>query len=202
MTIFFLIGYFAGSIPFGLILTKLAGLGDIRNIGSGNIGATNVLRTGNKKLAIATLLLDALKGVVPILLLVSVTLQYVAQEDYSVLALKIGIGAVLGHMFPIWLKFKGGKGVAVALGVLLAATPWVGVIVCFIWIISAFIFRISSLAALLGFLFAPLITLFIYGLESAGLALIISILIFFRHKDNIKRLLKGEEPKIGKKKRS
>lgn len=191
MTIYFLIGYLAGSIPFGFILTKLAGLGDVRKIGSGNIGATNVLRTGNKKLAAATLLLDALKGVVPILL--------IAGAGNHTLALVIGLGAVIGHMFPAWLKFKGGKGVASALGVFLAAVPWAGLAGCIAWLGAAFVVRISSLSALIAMLVVPIICMFVYGIEAAGIALVISALVWFRHKDNIRRILKGEEPKIGKK---
>ena len=142
------LGYVLGSIPFGLLLTRIAGLGDIRGIGSGNIGATNVLRTGRKGLAAATLVLDGLKGAAAVWL----AFALVADQEVSLLA---GLAAVLGHLFPVWLKFKGGKGVATGLGVLIAASWPVGLVACAVWLIIAFVARLSSLAALAAFAVAP-----------------------------------------------
>jgi glycerol-3-phosphate acyltransferase PlsY len=215
MVIAALIGYLLGSIPFGLILTRLAGHGDIRTIGSGNIGATNVLRTGNKKLAIATLLLDALKGAVAILLVkflmpdLSVMgacppenpcLGFTPSQIF-ICTLVTALFSLLGHMFPVWLKFKGGKGVATGLGVLLALSWQVGLAVAATWLLVAFLFRISSLAALVAVSLSPLFAWFIA--DNKNLALFCAtaaVLIVFKHHQNIKRLLKGEEPKIGTKK--
>jgi glycerol-3-phosphate acyltransferase PlsY len=185
-------GYLFGSIPFGLVLCRFAGYGDIRNIGSGNIGATNVLRTGNKALALLTLLLDGGKGA-----LAALAAGIYLGMDEAVLA---GFGAVLGHMFPVWLKFKGGKGVATTLGTLIAAVPFAGLISCAIWMGTALIFRISSLAALTAMALSPLITLFFYRSFTALIVLLIALAVWVRHKDNIIRLAKGEEPRIGKKK--
>ncbi len=187
-----LLGYLLGSIPFGLVLTRLAGLGDIRTIGSGNIGATNVLRTGNKPLALATLLLDSGKGALAALLAL-----WAAGPDAALLAAG---GAMLGHTFPVWLGFKGGKGVATALGVLLAVAWPVGVGACLTWLVVAALFRISSLSALVALALAPVTALWLAGTPVAVLALFIAVLVFIRHDANIRRLLKGEEPKIGKKK--
>ena len=186
-------GYFIGSIPFGLLLTRLAGLGDIRAIGSGNIGATNVLRTGNKWLALGTLLLDGGKGAFVVLVIK-------ALMDNDVLALVGGIGAVLGHNFPVWLKGKGGKGVATTLGLMLAAAPLVGLLACVTWAVMAAIFRISSLAALIALLLAPIYA-FALGHHTEAVAFAaLGILGWVRHRANIQRLLKGEEPRIGAKK--
>ncbi|MEP3244813.1 MAG: glycerol-3-phosphate 1-O-acyltransferase PlsY [Sneathiella sp.] len=196
------IGYLIGSVPFGLVLTRLAGLGDVRNIGSGNIGATNVLRTGNKALALATLLLDGAKGAV-VVILANIYLT----QDYAVLA---GGGAFLGHLFPVWLRFKGGKGVATFIGVLLAISWPTGIAVALTWLLVAFTLRISSLAALIaatlsplylyGFMQMPLFTDQYYGdLQRVELAGFMAVLIFIRHHENIARLLKGAEPRIGKK---
>jgi len=187
-----ILAYLIGSIPFGLILTKLFGKGDIRAIGSGNIGATNVLRTGDKKLAAMTLLLDAAKGAVPVLLAMNIT-------TLNTVIIAAGALAILGHCFPVWLTFKGGKGVATALGVFLAAVPLVGLAACGVWLASAFLFKISSLAALIAIGSAPVVTFFIYGAAPAGICALIALLVFWRHKANIQRLLKGEEPKIGAK---
>lgn len=187
-----LVGYLLGSIPFGLVLTRLAGLGDIRRIGSGNIGATNVLRTGNRPLAAATLLLDGGKGAAAVFLCAPIA----GQEA----ALAAGLAAVLGHNFPVWLQFKGGKGVATTLGVLLAAAWPVGVGACLTWLIIAAIFRYSSLAALVALAMAPA---YAWGLGEravAALALALAVLSFIRHHANIRRLTRGEEPKIGAKK--
>lgn len=190
---FLLLGYLLGSIPFGLVLAKLGGYGDIRKIGSGNIGATNVLRTGNKLLALLTLLGDVFKGGV------AVWLSFMSGDSFIILA--TGLLAVLGHMYPVWLKFKGGKGVATTLGTMLAIMPALCAIMCAIWLAMALIFRISSLAALTAFAAAPVIAYTIFGDQNlALLAGILAALVFWRHKANIQRLLNGTEPKIGKKK--
>lgn len=183
------LGYLSGSIPFGLILTGAAGLGDIRSIGSGNIGATNVLRTGNKQIAAATLVLDALKAVAPILLA-----RYFWGEDAARLA---AIGAFLGHCFPVWLNFKGGKGVAVMIGSTLALSWPVGLIFCAVWLLIAFTRKISSLAALTAAATAPI---FAYVFSGERLALVVAglaLLLFYQHRENIGRLLRGSEPRIG-----
>jgi glycerol-3-phosphate acyltransferase PlsY len=185
-----IIGYLSGSVPYGLLLTRAAGLGDIRSIGSGNIGATNVLRTGNKKVAAATLLLDALKGAIPVLLL-----GWLWGRDAGLIA---GIAALLGHIFPVWLGFKGGKGVATGAGVLLAASWWIGLICALIWVVMAKVTRISSASALTACVCAPVIALISGDLRLAGFALVLVLLIIWRHQENIRRLLAGTEPRIGK----
>jgi len=182
-------GYLLGSIPFGLVLTRLAGLGDIRSIGSGNIGTTNVLRTGRKGLAAATLLLDGGKGAAAVL---------IAGIWGPDTALTAGFGALLGHLFPVWLKFKGGKGVATALGVLLAVAWPVGVAVCLSWLAVALLFRISSLSALVSLALSPLFAwLFMKDLQLVQFMIFIAVPVWFKHHANIRRLLKGEEPRIG-----
>ncbi len=181
-------GYLLGSVPFGLVISRLAGAGDIRKIGSGNIGATNVLRTGRKGLAAATLLLDGGKGAVAVLVFASMG------ENLGLLA---GFAAVLGHNFPLWLKFKGGKGVATTLGVLLAASWPVGVLACLTWLIAAVIFRFSSLAALLALAAAPVYAFVLDGPYQTALAAALGVLSFLRHHENIRRLIRGEETKIG-----
>jgi len=186
-----LLGYLFGSIPFGLLLTRAAGLGDIRSIGSGNIGATNVLRTGNKALAAATLLLDAAKGAAPVLIA-----GWFAGRDGAMWA---GIGAVLGHAFPIWLGFRGGKAVATAYGVLMAAAWPVGIAAGAIWLATAALLRISSLASLASFAMAPILAWLFADLAVVKVALVIAVLVFIRHHTNIRRLLAGSEPRIGKK---
>jgi glycerol-3-phosphate acyltransferase PlsY len=183
-------GYLLGSIPFGLVLTRLAGLGDIRRMGSGNIGATNVLRTGNKALAATTLLLDAGKGAAAAL----IALHFYGYD----MAVTAAFGAFLGHLFPVWLKFRGGKGVATALGVLLALGWPVGLIACAVWLVVAAVFRYSSLAALLALASAPVAAWFLPNPQLAQLALAIAVLVWAKHHANIRRLLAGEEPKIGK----
>jgi glycerol-3-phosphate acyltransferase PlsY len=184
------LGYLLGSIPFGLVITKAAGLGDIRAIGSGNIGATNVLRTGRKDLAAATLALDSGKGAIAVLI------AYALNWPPEV----AGAAAFLGHCFPVWLKFKGGKGVATFLGTLLALWFPAGAFACATWLACAFLFRFSSLAALIAAAASPLV-LFAMGKPTFALAgLFMTALIFIRHRANIERLMKGEEPKIGKKK--
>jgi len=186
-----LLGYLLGSIPFGLLVTRLAGLGDIRQIGSGNIGATNVLRTGRKDLALATLLLDGGKGALTVLI------ARLISEDLTVIA---GGAAILGHLFPVWLKFKGGKGVATTLGTLIAANWMVGIGACLVWLAMAVLFRYSSLSALIAVASAPLLALWLGTVPQAWLAAFAAVLVWIRHHENINRLLKGEEPKIGKKK--
>ena len=182
-------GYLLGSIPFGLVLARLAGLGDIRGIGSGNIGATNVLRTGRKGLAAATLLLDGGKGAGAVLL------AGVWGPDPQLMA---ALGAVLGHIFPLWLRFRGGKGVATALGVLLALAWQAGLAACATWLLVAGLLRYSSLASLLSVAAAPLyLWLFTRDLPLVELIAVLAAMVWIRHRVNIVRLLKGEEPKIG-----
>ncbi|MGV2017681.1 glycerol-3-phosphate 1-O-acyltransferase PlsY [Agrobacterium sp. 22-223-1] len=186
-----LIGYLFGSIPFGLILTRMAGLGDVRKIGSGNIGATNVLRTGNKKLAAATLLMDALKGTAAVL---------VANALWGYEAsLVAGFFAFLGHLFPVWLGFKGGKGVATYIGVLLGAAPLMMLAFALIWLATAFITRYSSLSALLAMLVIP-VALWVLGPEKTALLVtLLSAISWWKHRENIARLLAGTESRIGQK---
>lgn len=189
-----LIGYLCGSIPFGLLLTKAAGLGDVRSIGSGNIGATNVLRTGNKKIAALTLFLDGLKGAVPVLLL-----THFGSPQAGMIA---GLAAMAGHIFPVWLDFKGGKGVATSLGVLFGLFWPLGLIFIALWLALAFAFRMSSLAGLATSALTPL---WAYLLGRPDLVLptvLIAIAIWIMHRANIGRLMKGEEPKIDLQKRA
>jgi glycerol-3-phosphate acyltransferase PlsY len=181
-------GYLLGSIPFGLVLTRIAGLGDLRQIGSGNIGATNVLRTGRKGLALATLLLDSGKGA-------GAALAALAVCDHRA-ALVAGLFAVFGHNFPVWLNLKGGKGVATSLGVLLATSPLVGLLACLSWLGVAWRFQYSSLAALVALSVAPLAAL---GLDDAAHVLVfavLAVLAVVRHRSNIERLLAGTEPRV------
>ena len=186
-------GYLLGSVPFGLVLTRLAGYGDIRKIGSGNIGATNVLRTGNKGLAFLTLILDAGKGGIAV-----VIAGLIGSYDAAMAA---GLFAIIGHLFPVWLKFKGGKGVATTLGTLLALAPTVGVIACLVWLLMAALFRYSSLSALIAILTTPLTAHIIYADQNlTGVCAVITLLVWIKHRSNIQRIIKGEEPKIGAKK--
>jgi acyl phosphate:glycerol-3-phosphate acyltransferase len=187
----FLMGYLLGSIPFGLLLTRAAGLGDIRKVGSGNIGATNVLRTGRKGLAAATLVLDALKGVVAVL---------IAKQIGEIAAIGAAAGAVLGHMFPVWLGFKGGKGVATTLGIMWGLSWVVGAIACAAWLLFAALFRFSSLAALLCVVVAAIAAWFLTDHRAAMLLTLLVPLVWVRHHENIARLLNGTEPKIGQRK--
>jgi glycerol-3-phosphate acyltransferase PlsY len=189
--VFLLPGYLLGSIPFGLLLTRAAGLGDIRRVGSGNIGATNVLRTGNKGLAAATLLLDGIKGAAAVLIAV----WWGGQEAI----LWAGTGAVLGHAFPVWLGFKGGKAVATSYGVLIAAAWPVGLCAGAVWLVVAALARMSSLAALASFALAPIIAAILADTTIVKLALLIAVLVFARHHTNIRRLIAGTEPRIGQK---
>lgn len=184
------VGYLAGSIPFGLLLTRAAGLGDIRSIGSGNIGATNVLRTGNKALAATTLLLDALKGLVPVL---------IARSFGPEAAMAAGLGAFAGHLFPVWLGFRGGKGIATFAGVSLGLS-WVLLFVfATAWLLTAWATRYSSLAALVGVLVTT-ITIFIIGEYTLGaLYVVLTALVVFAHRANIARLRAGTESRIGQK---
>lgn len=183
-------GYLLGSIPFGLLLTRAAGLGDVRSIGSGNIGATNVLRTGNRKLAAATLLLDALKGTAAVLL---------ASHYAAELGLWAGFGAFLGHLFPVWLGFRGGKGVATYLGVLIGLAWNVALIFAAVWLLVALLFRYSSLAALTACVAVPMALAVLGRYEFALAFAAMSVLVFYRHSANIARLRAGTEGKIGAK---
>ncbi len=180
-------GYLLGTIPFGLILTRLAGKGDIRDMGSGNIGATNVLRTSSKGLAALTLLLDGGKGALAVLVFA------LWGRDA---ALAAAVGSLSGHIFPLWLKFKGGKGVATAMGTLLALNWLVGLLACATWIVVGFLFRYSSLAALAATAAAPLYALWRDDPSMAAYAALGATLVWLRHADNIRRLFSGEETKI------
>ncbi|MBK8456781.1 MAG: glycerol-3-phosphate 1-O-acyltransferase PlsY [Phyllobacteriaceae bacterium] len=184
-------GYLLGSIPFGLLLTRLAGLGDVRSIGSGNIGATNVLRTGNRKLAAATLVADILKGTAA---------AAIAQRWGVEFAVAAGFGAFIGHLYPVWLNLKGGKGVATFLGVLLAFAWQAALAFAAIWLFVAWLSRYSSLAALVATVSTPIV-LFALGLpDIAGMFAVMGALVLWKHKENIQRLRHGTESKIGAKK--
>jgi acyl phosphate:glycerol-3-phosphate acyltransferase len=188
------LGYLLGSTPFGFLLTRAAGLGDVRDIGSGNIGATNVLRTGHKGLAALTLLLDALKGTAAVL----IGYEIGAAGGVAILASLIaGLGAFLGHLFPIWLEFKGGKGVATYIGVI-AGVFWPGaVLFCAIWLGMAFLTRYSSLSALVASVATPFALFALGEVPAAILAVLMTALLLWKHRANIRRLAAGEEPKIG-----
>lgn len=184
------LGYLLGSVPFGLLLTKWAGLGDVRSIGSGNIGATNVLRTGNKKLAAATLLFDMLKGTAAVL---------IAGYWGPMAAIAAGFGAFVGHIAPVWLGFKGGKGVATYLGILLGLVWQVALLFAAVWLVIAFLTRYSSLSALVAAVIVP-VTLYVMGYQSIALLFtVLSVIVFIKHRANISRLLAGTEGKIGAK---
>ena len=185
-------GYLLGSIPFGIVIARAFGLGDLRQIGSGNIGATNVLRTGNKPAAFLTLILDSGKGAIAVLVA-----RALAGEDAVQLA---GFAAFLGHCFPVWLRFHGGKGVATFLGTLLAFCFPAGLAACATWLFMALLFRISSLSALTAAVLAPVWLWALDRGDAVVMAIALAVLIFIRHEANIRRLLKGEEPKIGGKK--
>ena len=182
------VGYLAGSIPFGLLLTRAAGLGDVRRIGSGNIGATNVLRTGNKGLAVATLLLDALKGLLPVML---------AARWYPGIEGWVALGAVLGHCFPVWLGFKGGKGAATTAGVCFGLAWPVGMAYAVVWVGVAALGRMSSLASLSAVVTAPLAAWAIERADLLPFLVLIALLVIWLHRANIDRLKSGTEPRIG-----
>ena len=211
-----LFGYLLGSVPFGLVLCKIFGYGDIRKIGSGNIGATNVLRTGNKPLALTTLLLDSGKGAIAVLTVLFI-LKSIGGDSYTDLssftfdnlqfrntdlATFAGLGAVLGHCYPVWLKFKGGKGVATTLGTLFAISLPLGIVACLIWLSIALIFRISSLAALIAIISTPFLVEFFPNLMSSNSFMVefciaLTVIIYVKHRENIMRLVKRKEPSIG-----
>lgn len=184
-------GYLLGSIPFGLILTRAAGLGDVRKIGSGNIGATNVLRTGNKKLAAATLLLDALKATVAAV----VAAHFISLEA----GIAAGFAAFIGHLYPVWLRFKGGKGVATYIGVLLGLAPWMVLVFAVIWLGCAKLTRYSSLSALVATLIVPVVEWFTGDQRVAVALAVMTVITWIKHKQNIERLLAGTESRIGQK---
>jgi glycerol-3-phosphate acyltransferase PlsY len=184
-------GYLLGSVPFGVVMARLFGLGDLCRIGSGNIGATNVLRTGNKLAAFLTLVFDAGKGAAAVLVA-----RYLAGEAAAGLA---GLFAMLGHLYPVFLRFRGGKGVATFLGTLLALSPPVGLAACGSWLATALLTRYSSLSALVAAALAPVFTFLLYDRQAAVLVLLLAGLIYYRHGANIRRLLNGKEPKIGRK---
>jgi glycerol-3-phosphate acyltransferase PlsY len=184
-----LCAYLLGSVPFGLLVTRVAGLGDIRAIGSGNIGTTNVLRTGRKSLALATLLLDGGKGTAAVL---------IAEAIAPGLGQIAGIAAFLGHLYPVWLKFRGGKGVATAFGVMLGVAWPIGIMAILTWLATAFLFRFSSLAALVAVAAAPLFCFWMRASDDFLLLAVMAGFIFFKHAANIRRLRAGTEPKIGR----
>ncbi len=187
-----ILGYLLGSIPFGLVLTKLAGTEDLRSIGSGNIGATNVLRTGRKGLAAATLLGDALKGTLAVIIA-----GYYGGPDAAMLG---ALGAFLGHLFPVWLKFRGGKGVAVYIGVLIGLFWPAAIVFCAIWLTTAIVTRYSSVAALVASVVTPIFLWWFGHLALASLFAVLTLLLFYKHGENIRRLQAGTEGKIGAKK--
>jgi glycerol-3-phosphate acyltransferase PlsY len=197
------LGYLLGSIPFGLVLTRAAGLGDVRKIGSGNIGATNVLRTGNKKLAALTLFLDGFKGAAAVLVVLYAVAPWLGASTGSAAALNLaviaGLGAFLGHVFPVWLGFKGGKGVATYIGVLLGLAWKVGLLFCLIWIVVAYLGRYSSLSALVASALTPAVLLWLGTPALALLFLVLTVLLYWKHRENIARLLAGTESRIGAK---
>jgi acyl phosphate:glycerol-3-phosphate acyltransferase len=184
------LGYLLGSIPFGVIFTRMAGLGDIRNVGSGNIGATNVLRTGRKGLAAATLVGDALKGTAAVLIV-----RYWNPDLMTIAAL----GAFIGHLFPVWLGFKGGKGVATFIGILIGLKPLAALAFVAIWLAVAFTSRYSSLSALVASAATPVVLWLMDEPRMAGIAILLVALLWWKHSENIKRLLAGTEGKIGQK---
>jgi glycerol-3-phosphate acyltransferase PlsY len=185
-----LVGYLFGSIPFGLILTRAAGTQDLRSIGSGNIGATNVLRTGRKGLAAATLIGDALKGTAAVILA-----GYFGGPNAAMAA---GLGAFLGHLFPVWLNFRGGKGVAVYIGILIGLFWPAAIVFCVIWLTTAIVTRYSSLSALVASVVTPIFLWWFGHLALASLFAVVTLLLFYMHRENIKRLQAGTEGKIGK----
>ena len=192
LTLVALMSYLLGSVPFGLVITRMMGLGDLRQIGSGNIGATNVLRTGNKRAAAATLILDAAKGAVAVLVA-----RAVAGEDAAQLA---GLSSFLGHLFPVWLRFRGGKGVATFLGTLLALAWPVGLAACATWAAAAAVTRISSLAALTAAALSMVWLMVFQQGQMIVLVAVLTLLVYIRHWANLQRIMNGTEPRIGQKK--
>ncbi|MDC1023058.1 glycerol-3-phosphate 1-O-acyltransferase PlsY [Alphaproteobacteria bacterium] len=196
---FSFMGYLIGSVPFGLVLTKMSGLGDIRNIGSGNIGATNVLRTGNKKIAFLTLILDGSKGALALFLLTFIltNTSILSLYNYELIMSVVAISSILGHCFPIWLNFKGGKGVATGFGTILFFNLIVGIIALIIWVLIAKLFKISSMSALISYFLIPFLMIF-NSAENYFIitSIFISSICWFQHRENIKRLLNRTEPKI------
>ncbi len=186
-----MLAYLLGSIPFGIVIAKIMGLGNLRDIGSGNIGATNVLRTGNKTAAVLTLIFDAGKGAAAVLIA-----RAMLGEDAAQIA---GLAAFLGHLFPIYLKFKGGKGVATFVGLVLALSWPVGLATCATWLLTALIMRISSMGGLMSAGLTPVWMVLLGYSQGVALGIILTILIYVRHAENIKRIKAGTEPKIGKK---
>ena len=196
---FSFMGYLIGSVPFGLVLTKMSGLGDIRNIGSGNIGATNVLRTGNKKIAFLTLILDGSKGALALFLLTFIltNTSILSLYNYELIISVVAVSSILGHCFPIWLNFKGGKGVATGFGTILFLNLIVGIIALIIWVLIAKLFKISSMSALISYFLIPFLMVFNSAENYFIIASIfISLICWFQHRENIKRLLNRTEPKI------
>lgn len=191
----FTAGYLSGSVPFGLLFTKMAGLGDIRAIGSGNIGATNVLRTGNKSIALLTLIADALKGAAPVLIIGQL---FAAAPDLVTAQSAAALGAFMGHVFPVWLGFKGGKGIAVFIGVLLSLNLIAALVFVGAWLLTAGLFKISSLSALVACLAVPVAMLTLGNLNLAVLSGLLALIAYWTHRQNIKRLIAGQEPRIGK----
>lgn len=192
---FIVIAYLFGSIPSGLLLTKMAGLGDIRQMGSGNIGTTNVLRTGNKVLAALTLFFDMMKGMMAV--------SFAVLADSNLIIMGAALAAIIGHMYPVWLSFRGGKGVATTFGVMLALYPSLGILMLLIWVGMGFAFKISSLAALVSIGLAPALAFLLFGqMNLAWLSAFIALLVFWRHRENIERLLSGTESRISLRKKS
>ena len=191
LTLWAVIGYLLGSIPFGMVVARVMNLGNLREIGSGNIGATNVLRTGNKSAAALTLILDAAKGAIALLLA-----RYIAGEDAAQLA---AVMAMVGHCFPVWLKFNGGKGVATFLGIMLAYSFPIGAACCAAWLIGAFGWRISSMGALVSAAASTFFLVYMGAGTALMMGVFLTLLIFYRHSENIQRIRAGTEPKIGKK---
>ena len=191
LTLWAVIGYLLGSIPFGMVVARVMNLGNLREIGSGNIGATNVLRTGNKSAAALTLILDAAKGAIALLLA-----RYLAGEDAAQLA---AVMAMVGHCFPVWLKFNGGKGVATFLGIMLAYSFPIGAACCAAWLIGAFGWRISSMGALVSAAASTFFLVFMGAGTALVMGVFLTLLICYRHRENIQRIRAGTEPKIGKK---
>ncbi len=185
-----LIAYLIGSIPFGVLITRFMGLGDLRRIGSGNIGATNVLRTGSRPAALATLILDGGKGALAVMLA-----DGLLNDRAAELA---AIAAFVGHIYPVWLRFRGGKGVATYLGTMLALSMWVGVAACALWLLSAFMTRISSASALVMTAITPVLLWIAAGPSAAVAGLLMTVLVWWRHRENIARLRAGTEPRIGR----